>query len=87
VTVRATRREAGPEVVLAGPGSEGEESEREVWFGGRAVTALVVRGEPGAGASVEGPAVVELPEATVAIPPGWSGAWDADGTLRLERES
>jgi N-methylhydantoinase A/oxoprolinase/acetone carboxylase beta subunit len=58
VTVRATRREPGPEVAL------GDDRERE---------------------PVTGPATVDLEEATVWVPEGWSGSWDADGTLRLER--
>jgi N-methylhydantoinase A/oxoprolinase/acetone carboxylase beta subunit len=85
VTVRATRREAGPEVALSGGDGLVDETSRRVFFDGQAVVARVVRGEPGAGTSVSGPAVVELPEATVAVPPGWSGEWDEDGTLRLER--
>jgi N-methylhydantoinase A len=34
---------------------------------------------------VEGPALVELPEATLAAPPGWSGEVLESGTIRLER--
>jgi N-methylhydantoinase A len=47
------------------------------------VEALV--GAIPSGTSFEGPAVVNLPESTVIVPPGWSGAVDATGTLRLER--
>jgi N-methylhydantoinase A len=85
VTVRATRREPGPEVGLRGEGGEVQESEREVVLGGERRTARVLRGEPAPGTGIEGPAVVELPEATVAVPPGWRGAVDDDATLRLER--
>ncbi|MEO6496595.1 MAG: hydantoinase/oxoprolinase family protein, partial [Solirubrobacteraceae bacterium] len=85
VSIRATRRQAGPDVELGGAGATIEESSRPVLFGGEAVGAQVLRGEPGPGAEVAGPAVVELPGATVAVPPGWSGTWDSDGTLRLER--
>ena len=38
------------------------------------------------GEEVEGPAVCELPEETVVVPPGWRGAVDDAGTLVLERE-
>jgi N-methylhydantoinase A/oxoprolinase/acetone carboxylase beta subunit len=58
VTVRATRREPGADVVLG----DGREQ-----------------------APVAGPLVVELEGSTVWVPEGWSGAWDEDGTLRLER--
>ncbi|MCB2174735.1 MAG: hydantoinase/oxoprolinase family protein [Actinomycetales bacterium] len=40
----------------------------------------------GPGATVTGPAVVELPEATCLVRPGWSGAVDDLGTLVLRRE-
>jgi len=36
-------------------------------------------------AEVEGPAICELPEATLVVPPGWAGRSDADGTIVLER--
>ena len=48
-----------------------------------------VNGEPrelAAGTTVAGPAVVHLPEATVAVPAGWRGAVDPTGTLVLERD-
>jgi N-methylhydantoinase A len=83
VTVRATRRERGPDVALRGDGAGHSEAVRDVVFAERAHAARVLRGEPAPGVAVAGPAVVELPEATVAVPPGWAGAVDADGTLRL----
>ncbi len=85
VTVRATRREPGPAIALRGDDGAVEEGERPVVFEGSEQAARVLRGQPGPGAAIEGPAVVELPEATVAVPPGWRGAWDDDGTLVLER--
>ncbi len=39
------------------------------------------------GEDVRGPTVVRLPEATLVVPEGWSGAADATGTLVLERAS
>ena len=85
VTIRATRREPGPEVALDGEPGEVREGTRPVVFGDRTAEARVVRGAPGTGLGIEGPAIVELPEATVAVPPGWGGTTDGDGTLRLER--
>jgi N-methylhydantoinase A len=38
-----------------------------------------------AGERVTGPTVVRLPEATLVVPEGWSGASDDTGTLLLER--
>jgi N-methylhydantoinase A len=54
---------------------------RRVRFAGEEVEAAVVRGVP---ESVDGPAVVELEESTVVVPPGWVASADAGG-LRLER--
>ena len=44
--------------------------------------ATVVRGTP---ETLDGPAVVELAEATLVVPPGWSCAPAEDGTLVMER--
>jgi len=40
-------------------------------------------GEMGAGSAVEGPAVVELAEATCVVRPQWKGIVDDSGTLVL----
>jgi N-methylhydantoinase A len=37
-----------------------------------------------AGERVEGPAVVEFPETTCLVPPGWSGTADDHGVFALE---
>ena len=39
---------------------------------------------PAPGERIEGPAVVELPESTVLVPPGWRGTVDHTGTVCLE---
>ena len=41
----------------------------------------------GAGSEVAGPAVVEFPESTCVVRPGWSGAVDDAGTLVLRRSA
>jgi N-methylhydantoinase A/oxoprolinase/acetone carboxylase beta subunit len=84
VTIRHTRREPGPEVALAGETGPVAEAERDVVFAGERQRTRVLRGEPGPGTEVAGPAILELPEATIAVPPGWSGRVDEDGTLRLQ---
>ena len=53
-------------------------------FDGERVETAVVTGELGAGNALEGPAVCELPEATVVVPPGWIGEVDARHVV-LER--
>jgi len=88
VTVRATAVGPGREVELAGgEGSEGQRSEgtRVAVLGGERRDATVWRGALAPGARIEGPAICELPEATLAVPPGWSGEVDSSGTVVLER--
>ncbi|MEY2517620.1 MAG: N-methylhydantoinase [bacterium] len=90
VTIRATASEPGPELDLAaGAGGAGgsERSRRAVIFDGEQHDAEIVRGEPSPGERIAGPAVCELPEATLAVPPGWAGTVDDDGTIVLEREA
>jgi N-methylhydantoinase A len=88
VTIRATASVAGPELDLAAGDSaaQWERSRREVVFDGERHDAEILRGEPAPGERVAGPAVCELPEATLVVPPGWSGSVDEAGTLVLRRE-
>jgi hypothetical protein len=45
----------------------------------------VLTGEPAPGTGIAGPAIAELPEATLAVPPGWSGVVLPSGPIRLDR--
>jgi N-methylhydantoinase A len=58
-----------------------EESSRRVHFAGEWVETPVLRGEPAAGTEAEGPVVIELPEATFVVPPGWTTRVDDHGTI------
>ena len=59
---------------------------RRVRFGSEWVDAPVLsRAAMGRGSDVEGPAIVELDEATCVVRPGWGGEVDAVGNLVLER--
>jgi len=69
-----------PRPVAAGDGAVTETS-RRVHFEGGWSEAPVLRGEPAAGHEAEGPIVFELPEATFAVPPGWSTSVDEHGTI------
>jgi N-methylhydantoinase A len=73
-----------PEPAAAGDG-ELEETRRRARFGGEWLEATVLRGEPPAGAAVGGPAIFELPEATLVLPPAWSASVDPAGTIVAER--
>jgi N-methylhydantoinase A len=88
VTLRVTRTEPGPEIDAdaAGAAARGATtSARRVWLGGAEVEAAVITGEPAPGTGIAGPAIAELPEATLAVPPGWSGVVLPSGTIRLDR--
>jgi N-methylhydantoinase A/oxoprolinase/acetone carboxylase beta subunit len=58
----------------------------EIVFGGEALEADVLRGEPEPGASFGGPALLALPEATLLVAPGWSARVEEHGTIALRRE-
>lgn len=70
----------------AGAAEPREQSTRQVRHGGRTIEAQVCdRSELGAGASIEGPAIVEQPDTTTFILPGWRAVADRVGTLHLSR--
>ena len=89
VTIRATARVPGPELDLAaGEVAAGaERTRRTVVFAGDEHDAQIIRGDLTVGERIDGPAVCELPEATLAVPPGWSGTVDDAGTIVLERSA
>ena len=85
VTLRATATTPGPEIdpKAVGEAAEGaERSRRETLYG----DTEIIRGEPEPGEKIEGPAVVELREATLAVPPGWAGEVLESGTIRIEKQ-
>jgi N-methylhydantoinase A len=53
--------------------------------GGWSTVPVFDRTAMGAGAKLEGPALVDFPDATCVVRPGWSGVIDEVGTLVLER--
>jgi N-methylhydantoinase A len=59
---------------------------RPVIFDGEPLDTTILRGELPAGTRLSGPAVCALPEATLLVPPGWSGAVDEHGTVHLRGE-
>jgi N-methylhydantoinase A len=92
VTVRVTATVGGADVELRGDRDRDRDRDREegVAHGRRKATLAgaeieldVIRGAPSPGETIAGPAVVELPEATLLVPPGWSGGVDPTGTIRL----
>jgi N-methylhydantoinase A len=87
VTVRVTAASAGAEVALAGPDQHepAERGRRRATIAGRELELEVIRGAPSPGTRIERPALVELPESTLLVPPGWSGGVDGTGTIKLAR--
>ncbi|HEU4393026.1 MAG TPA: hydantoinase/oxoprolinase family protein [Solirubrobacterales bacterium] len=82
VDIRLAMVAPGPEPrPAAAPGDGLERSSRPLRLGGEWVEAPVLRGEPAAGTAATGPAVFELPEATLVVPPGWRAEVDAAGTV------
>ena len=60
-----------------------QRTSRRARFGGEWLEADVFAGEPPAGERFEGPAVLELPETTLVIPPGARASVDPHGTIEL----
>jgi N-methylhydantoinase A len=85
VTLRATATTPGPEIDpnAVGEAAEGaERTRRDTIYG----DTEIIRGEPEPGERIDGPAVVELREATLAVPPGWAGEVLESGTIRIEKQ-
>ncbi|HEX2015944.1 MAG TPA: hydantoinase/oxoprolinase family protein [Solirubrobacteraceae bacterium] len=55
-------------------------------FAGREHQTRVLRGPPPAGEVLSGPGIIELPEATLLVAPGWSASADRSGTTTLRRQ-
>ncbi len=88
VTVRVTATSPGAELELGASSDRGDVQRlrREAVLDGRRAELEVWRGCPPAGSAIPGPSIVELPESTVLVPPGWTGAVDVAGTVHLEPE-
>ena len=83
VTVRVAVAQPGTEPRPGALGEREAPGSRSARLGAERVEATVHRG---AIDRVDGPAIVELPEATLAVPPGWTGEALEDGTIVLERD-
>ncbi len=57
--------------------------QRRAWFDGGWLTADVLSGEPSPGTTASGPAILELPETTLVVPPGAVAEVDERGTLGI----
>ena len=79
----------GADVSLGGAQDLGrlERGRRRATLGGAELELEVLRGSPPPATEIAGPAVVELPESTLLVPPGWSGTVDDGGTIHLRVKS
>ena len=85
VAIALSLSEPAPDPRPRAAGSGGlERGSRRVRFSGEWCETEVLRGEPAGGASVEGPAIMELPETTLVLPPGATAAVDEHGTVAVE---
>src|SRR5262249_11513200 len=88
VSVRVTATVPVPKPSLAGAQVDGDrpDSARSAHFDGAWFDIDVHQSSNLAvGSIVDGPAIVEFPEATCVVRPGWSARVDAAGALVLER--
>ena len=78
-----------PPILPGGDAAAGDgERSREVWFGDAFhPTRVLQRSELQPGAEFAGAAIVEQPDATTVVPPGWSGRVDPHGNLIVHRLS
>ncbi len=88
VNIRAAASEPTVEVDLnATSQSVPERDVRGVHFDLAKTAAAVLRGEPPVGFQIDGPAILELPETTFALPPGWSANVDESGSILATRRA
>jgi N-methylhydantoinase A len=85
VTLRVSATMPGADVSLgeAGSADEVERGSRTATLDGEEIELSVLRGTPAPGTTIEGPAVIELPESTLLVPPGWAGEVDDTGTVHV----
>ena len=82
VTVRVAVAQPGAQPSPADPPDAQTGGSRRAVFDGERVETRVVRGVP---RSIDGPAIAELPGATLVVPPGWRAEHVGAGTLLMER--
>jgi N-methylhydantoinase A len=88
VTIRVSATLPGAQASLgeASEGAQPEPGTRTATLEGAEVELQVIRGSPEAETEIEAPAVLELPESTLLVPPGWRGEVDAHGTVHLRAQ-
>ena len=85
VTIRVSATIPGVDVELAAGDGELSTGKRAATLDGEQLELQVLRGTPTPGTEIVGPAIVELPESTLLVPPDWSGEADDTGTIKVSR--
>ncbi|MBB4662495.1 hydantoinase/oxoprolinase family protein [Conexibacter arvalis] len=85
VRVRAVRESEALAELPAPAGELPAPLRRPARLGGAPVELAVWRGALPPGAEIAGPAVCELSESTLLVPPGWAGSVGASGAIELRR--
>jgi N-methylhydantoinase A len=85
VRVRAVQASAAVAELPAPAGEAPQPARRDARIGGASVELAVWRGTLPPATEIAGPAVCELPESTLLVPPGWSGAVTESGAVELRR--
>ena len=83
IRVAAIEPGADPDPRPADADGEPTRSTRSAFFDGEWVETEVLRGRPGPGFELDGPAVLELPETTLVVPPGGVASVDRRGTVQI----
>ena len=86
VRVAAVSPGVGPTELKRSSDESLERLSRRASFSGQLCETEILRGEPPSGVEVEGPAIFELPEATVVVPPDWNACVDDQGSVVLRRK-
>jgi N-methylhydantoinase A len=82
VTVRVAAALAAADLPDQEAAEAEPKGEREAIFDGERAPARIAAGVP---EELDGPAIVELPESTVVVPPGWTAS-ATNGGLKMERQ-
>ena len=85
MTLRVSAIVPGIEVSLEEAAGELERGRRRAIVNGAELELEVLRGTPAPGTEIPGSAVVELPESTLLVPPGWAGSVDETGMIHVRR--
>ena len=79
--------DADPPTPRAATDASQRRSTRKVLFASEWVEADVISGELAEGEEAQGPAILELPESTLVLPPAWSACVDEHGTVLAEADA